>query len=505
MIHNDILAPQELDAERAVLGSCLHNGITFNLLRPEHFYSTSHRGIAESIIRLHNKGDKISLLTVRNDLRNERRLEHIGGEVGLAELFDQHGLYEDINFGHHENLIIEAAKARNVLVCLNKTIYDVANNGGIRNLVDHVHTLRDQLDLAIESDMMAVARPISEIMELGVDTIPYVIDRIIPERDITLFSGDGGTGKSYIVLELARCVAKAKPFLGKFEIHKPGRVLLVDYENGPLRMCVRSRSMGIPKDSEIHIVDDEAITGDFIDKPAGMHQVLSMVKQIQPVVTIIDSCTASMSGDENNPRDTRSYFTNLKRIAKRGDTSILLIHHNRKVIALNQVSAKERVRGSTDFINAPSTAFALEKVKDNLRKFLQTKARDFADIDPIGLLFNRDEETGSFTIALGELPAQDSLGIRSDSMKNWQVIAGKLAADGGGYLAELCESLGIQMQIDRTNVRRNIYNMRDKGFVECEKHTGHKSLFAKLTEQGMSLLSDANEDSGGDSSFNVSD
>jgi replicative DNA helicase len=82
--------PQNLEAEVAMLGSImirpevLHDIVTF--FRPEHFYAERHKIIYEQIIELLDKHDPIDLVTVANKLRDNKRLDAIGGPGYLADI-----------------------------------------------------------------------------------------------------------------------------------------------------------------------------------------------------------------------------------------------------------------------------------------------------------------------------------------------------------------------------------------------------------------------------------
>lgn len=81
------IPPQNIDAEQAVLGTILITGkIPANLLlQPEWFYKDHHRIIFSAMLKL-SVGGTIDVLTVSNYLRDENKIEQIGGLVYLANL-----------------------------------------------------------------------------------------------------------------------------------------------------------------------------------------------------------------------------------------------------------------------------------------------------------------------------------------------------------------------------------------------------------------------------------
>lgn len=85
-----LTTPQDLDAERQVLGSCLKDREAAEkaqeILSPADFYLSGHGEIFEAINHLLNKKTTPDLISVTDYLRNKGRLETIGGTVYIASL-----------------------------------------------------------------------------------------------------------------------------------------------------------------------------------------------------------------------------------------------------------------------------------------------------------------------------------------------------------------------------------------------------------------------------------
>ena len=89
----DRLPPQNLDAERSVLGSMmLANEVIDELadvLQPDHFYSDAHRRIAQVIFDLYEKTvGGIDPVTVAEELERRNELAEIGGPAYLGEIVE---------------------------------------------------------------------------------------------------------------------------------------------------------------------------------------------------------------------------------------------------------------------------------------------------------------------------------------------------------------------------------------------------------------------------------
>jgi replicative DNA helicase len=79
--------PQNLDAERSVLGAVLLSDTTLpaliidERLQPEDFYRESHRIVFQAMLDLHARGDNVDELTLLDHLKQSGELEHAGGRA----------------------------------------------------------------------------------------------------------------------------------------------------------------------------------------------------------------------------------------------------------------------------------------------------------------------------------------------------------------------------------------------------------------------------------------
>jgi len=89
-ITNLRIPPQNIDAEKALLGSIMlrpdaMNEIT-DTLSPRAFYLKKHQIIYETMLELFAKNDPIDLLSLSSRLKEKKRIDEVGGASFLAEL-----------------------------------------------------------------------------------------------------------------------------------------------------------------------------------------------------------------------------------------------------------------------------------------------------------------------------------------------------------------------------------------------------------------------------------
>ena len=82
--------PHSIEAEQSLLGGVLLAGDAFEEIasevKAEDFYRESHRHIFRSIEVLVSRGEAVDVMTLTQQLRDETRLEAVGGLGYIAEL-----------------------------------------------------------------------------------------------------------------------------------------------------------------------------------------------------------------------------------------------------------------------------------------------------------------------------------------------------------------------------------------------------------------------------------
>jgi len=116
--------PHDPEAERAVLGAVLLDpGAMLHIiekLRVDHFYLESHRIVFQACLDLHEKGDAADLVTVRNHMTEQGRLEQVGGVSYLSSLVD--ALPDVANVVHYGEIVHDKAVKRQLMAAAQSII-----------------------------------------------------------------------------------------------------------------------------------------------------------------------------------------------------------------------------------------------------------------------------------------------------------------------------------------------------------------------------------------------
>jgi len=117
------IPPQAVEIEMAVLGSMMLDKDAVyraNEIIPSghYFYKTVHRHIYEAMMKLSDKDQAVDLITVTEQLRQDGKLEEIGGSYYLTECVNQ--VVSAANVEYHAKIVLEKSLLRNLITIANE-------------------------------------------------------------------------------------------------------------------------------------------------------------------------------------------------------------------------------------------------------------------------------------------------------------------------------------------------------------------------------------------------
>jgi len=241
-----------------------------------------------------------------------------------------------------------------------------------------------------ESDEEELFKPesVKDLFKRNFSNEGYLIDKIIPAESTTIIAGDPASFKTWIVFELARCVADGDSFLSRYKA-KEGGVLIIDKENGAKRIRKRLMQLGV---LEYHPIYIETNPGFFVTKET-MKDVLEFCLDKKIKLVTMDSFRRLLIGDENKS-DSTNNFLNAVNILKNNGITVIIVHHYRK--EMQEGSSKRSMRGSGD-IEAGVDCMLQAKRTGNATVILeQTRNRDEVESLKLNLIVESDREGFEF-------------------------------------------------------------------------------------------------------------
>lgn len=215
--------PQNLEAEQAVLGAMMldpeSGSSVFEMLQPEDFYRDNHRLIFSAIQDLFEKGDPVDLVSVAEILRQQGRLEQVGGIATISEI--ARSVPSAANVDYYAKLVMEKALLRQLIRASNSILergYEPGEEA--RSLLEEAEKLIMDLSRRRVKDGFSIIRDILlETFEkieylyankgnlTGVPTFFTELDRMTSgwqPSDLVIIAARPSMGKTALVLNMAQ-------------------------------------------------------------------------------------------------------------------------------------------------------------------------------------------------------------------------------------------------------------------------------------------------------------
>ena len=307
----------------------------------------------------------------------------------------------------------------------------------------------------------------------------FIIKGLIETDSLAQIFGDSGSGKSFIALDLAACIASGTTF-HQHKV-KQGAVIYIAGEghNGiKRRLTAWERHNHVPLDTAPLFLSQAA--AQFLDATSAQ-AVASAVNKIvlsegPPALIIVDTVARNFGpGDENATRDMSNFVAAMDALKGRHGCTLILVHHTGH-------SDKDRGRGSAALKAALDTEFRVEKTDDIIR-LVNTKMKDAAPppemyfrLETVELGVGTDGAIVTSAALIKEervgaskkrrLTDNERLGI--SAFRRAAEVSGKLDADGSfaGLHVEDWRAVFYQMSTaDSSDSKRKAFNRTRKDLV----------------------------------------
>ena len=323
----------------------------------------------------------------------------------------------------------------------------------------------------------------------------WIIKRLLPAEGVCFVYGSPGSGKSFLALHMAMCIASGKSFVG--QVVKPRPVVYISAEGGagfrkrvvairdelqisegvPFSLITVAPNLGTLNgdvDALIDAIKPESINGDYTN-----------------CVIFLDTVSRCIPGiDENLSKDMNTFIHNLDKISKKlGNSLIVGIHHPGK-------NTENGLRGSSTLLGAADSVIQITSDDGGLRTALIQKQKD--DKDFLSFTFRlstidigKDEDGDPITTCiLDDLTDLTSKGT-------YQAKEKKLPAGLQFFLEALGTSLidsgkNIKPYFDGPEVNavskenfREVYYSRRIDDVESTKRKGFNDNLKAATERRL--------------------
>lgn len=303
-------------------------------------------------------------------------------------------------------------------------------------------------DIAIggseEGDDDIITATMADVAEL-IASVKYLVRGWVPSGMVTGFIAEPGVGKSAFALWMARTVMVGGRWFTGAAGPKPGSVLWCPTENDMAITKDRMEKWGIPFDKLLlPFVDDPLVSVDLLNE-SHLERIEALIRKYRPLAMFVDSLRGSHDGDENNSR-VGKVLQNLGAIAERTGAAVIVVHHTKKLLDGEEVSANSS-RGSNSILALFRSQLGFDKPDPNsdwVRVRMLKQNLGLAP-KPFGL---RITDKG---LEFGEAPEQPRKETQKDEASEW--LRKRMKA-GTNYCADDLQSEAEQNGIAVRTLRR---------------------------------------------------
>lgn len=258
----------------------------------------------------------------------------------------------------------------------------------------------------------------------------WLVQDLIPQKTVTLLSGDGGTGKSLLALQLAVAVSTGSQWLGR-EVEAGGVIYLsaeddTDELHRRLTDILTAGSMSFDRLSALTI---RSLAGE--DALLALDAKLALAKSDlfeelnrragseNPALIVLDTLADLYPANENERAKVRQFIGMLRGLAIENNCAVLLLSHP----SLTGLNSGSGTSGSTAWNNSVRSRLYLSRSSesgaeiDPNARILEVKKSNYGKIgEQIGLRWNHGVFDAATSLATGFEIVEESGYTKSESV-----------------------------------------------------------------------------------------
>jgi len=298
--------------------------------------------------------------------------------------------------------------------------------------------------------------------EIIADPLPLpdvLLDGLCYCGELAILTGPFDALKSRLATEIVRAIASGESLLGRFDVPKPGTVILVQEEIHPAvfdRERVIPLLEGLPEEvaNRILIVNRAGFRLDleWIDL---LEQMIIKTGAVAVVIDPLSEVTPTWPGfNLNQDTSVTEMLRPLKGLRDKYQVTIFLVHHDPK---LNEF--ERRARGSSVLLNSPDLRVLLQGVESadgNHRSRVQIRSRNWRRPEPFNIVCLED----------GRVAWEEAMNISSPEKDSVVRAVKYLTKDGiGPTKAQIAECL----MINPDAVKKRLQRVKEDGLLKPVK------------------------------------
>jgi hypothetical protein len=305
-------------------------------------------------------------------------------------------------------------------------------------------------------------RPISELLAMPEVEPDWMVDQLFTVASNGWVAAEPKVGKSWVVLELAYALSTGMPFLGRFAVKQPRRVLYVQEEDSLQRVLRRLKKIIKGDASRISPSDEywrwSIRVGFKLDNLLWLEMLRQEIVAFKAEVIILDVFNRLHGSDENKQSEMTAILNNLTRLTNDYGCAFVIVHHNRKQQQGDEARANQKIRGSGVLAGWSECSLYLRRSKDKDTIIVTPESKDAPEMDDFTIILTDTDNGGMF------LQVGDAEPVSRMSKADTEAMEAVRSISARGVGATI-QAVAGALDKDRTTVQRRLTRLVEAGYL----------------------------------------
>jgi len=307
----------------------------------------------------------------------------------------------------------------------------------------------------------------TRVDQLQMTTPKWLVDGMIEEDALSMLFGKSGSGKTFVTLDIALCVATGQDYHGRAVASGPVIFVAGEGHAGYARRVAAWKTAkdvdldGVPffKSNSTILLNDEDKGEPLLD------ELREMAKEIgQPKLIVLDTLDRTIMGDDSSGEDISLYLNVCDKLREEFNATVMIVQHVGH-------QHTERARGSTRLRGRMDCEYRVEGWGDTKIILTPTKMKDAEEPEPmtflkvsVPLVTPSGEETNSLVLEYTEDKPLDKKdpeyvkGVVLDQIKRMDDF-------GEVQRKDLREAVALELDKSQRQADRDIKRLIDQNII----------------------------------------
>lgn len=325
------------------------------ILKANDFYLPAHRDIYQSMLDLHSEQ-----MPIDEDFIIRKSKKTINQDI-LLNILSQTPISNPSSYAKEIKALSIRRQIQNFALEIQRNV----DNQNVGN--DDIFELLKEKEEQIRIDGIVTINKNSVINIKEKEPEFYCKEWLpIPKGTITMISAPGGTGKTWLIVQLALRFILENPTKKVFLWLSEDLESIIKHRMNSICDSILNTTLD-NRFSNIHTTD--TFPTPLIERTKGTPKISSKFNQLKAELkdydlVVLDPLLAFYGGDENDNSEARVFMQPFMNWAKNTNKSVIFLHHSAKSITQN---SNNKSRGAGAFVDASRVCYEMNKIykKDN--------------------------------------------------------------------------------------------------------------------------------------------